>query len=334
MADKTITVPGNQETFDAISNAEQFLMSEGDNDDPLFDSFLNNTANDPENGYYETNFSEFYLEENRQDQNMGNCSYFQEHSDHMNPMPIPICPVPSSTHSCICCQTLREIFHINGTDALKLEIHGRLGIISHAIEEKYSTDMSSQYHEYQKFDFWNKSISCVKQFLIKYCDDRRQEGYIVLQDPLSGFYEALSIGIDGYGSQDPDLFQASTDMNRKDSLNQLVEEESDVRLTKNYIAAQRERAGKLKLRDLAEYFHLPISAASKEMNICASAIKKICRKEGLSRWPHRKIKSIKSQISKKKKSLNSVDEDERERALAQIHELEQILELLCGENVG
>lgn len=52
---------------------------------------------------------------------------------------------------------------------------------------------------------------------------------------------------------------------------------------------QRERAGKLKLRDLAEYFHLPISAASKEMNICASAIKKICRKEGLSRWPHRKV---------------------------------------------
>lgn len=39
-----------------------------------------------------------------------------------------------------------------GTEALKLEIHGRVGIISHAIEERYSTDMSSQYHEYQKFE--------------------------------------------------------------------------------------------------------------------------------------------------------------------------------------
>lgn len=57
------------------------------------------------------------------------------------------------------------------------------------------------------FSFWNKSISCVKQFLIKYCDDRRREGYIVLQDPLSSFYEALCIGIDGFGNQDPGLFQ-------------------------------------------------------------------------------------------------------------------------------
>lgn len=52
---------------------------------------------------------------------------------------------------------------------------------------------------------------------------------------------------------------------------------------------QRERTGKMKLRDLAGYFHLPISEASKEMNICPSAIKSICRKGGLLRWPHRKV---------------------------------------------
>lgn len=114
MADQTITAPGNQETFDAISSAEQFLMFEGNNDDPLFDSFLNNMANDPENGYCETNLSGFYLEENRHDENTGTCNFFQENSDHMNLMPIPISPVPPSTHSCLCCQTLREIFHING----------------------------------------------------------------------------------------------------------------------------------------------------------------------------------------------------------------------------
>ncbi|KZV50165.1 hypothetical protein F511_21926 [Dorcoceras hygrometricum] len=211
MADQTITFPDNQETTDAISSAEQFLMFEGDNDGPLFDPFVYNLVNDPrENGYTETDFPGFYLEENRHDENTGkNCGSFPENSDNLNLMPIPMSPVPSSTHSCISCHTLREIFHINGTEALKLEIHGLLGIITHAIEERYSTDMSSEYHEYHKFDFRDKSISCVKQFLIKYCHDRRQEGYIILQDPLSSFYEALCVGLERYGNQDPGLFQGT-----------------------------------------------------------------------------------------------------------------------------
>ena len=45
----------------------------------------------------------------------------------------------------------------------------------------------------------------------------------------------------------------------------------------------------MKLKDLAKYFHLPIDDAAKEMKLCASAIKGICRKEGMERWPYRKV---------------------------------------------
>jgi hypothetical protein len=41
--------------------------------------------------------------------------------------------------------------------------------------------------------------------------------------------------------------------------------------------------------ELAKYFHLPIAEAAKELGVCATVLKKICRKNGISRWPHRKV---------------------------------------------
>ncbi|KAK9102476.1 hypothetical protein Sjap_019730 [Stephania japonica] len=37
--------------------------------------------------------------------------------------------------NCICCQVLREIVHFNGDYTEKLEIHGRIGLISHVVHE-------------------------------------------------------------------------------------------------------------------------------------------------------------------------------------------------------
>lgn len=41
--------------------------------------------------------------------------------------------------------------------------------------------------------------------------------------------------------------------------------------------------------DLTKYFHLPINVAGKAIGICPTVLKKICRKHGLQRWPHRKV---------------------------------------------
>lgn len=53
---------------------------------------------------------------------------------------------------------------------------------------------------------------------------------------------------------------------------------------------QRERTGKLTLRDLAGYFHLPLEIAAEKLNLCPTVIKRICRRDGLKRWPHRKVR--------------------------------------------
>ena len=49
--------------------------------------------------------------------------------------------------------------------------------------------------------------------------------------------------------------------------------------------------------DLAKYYHLPINEAAKQLEICTSVLKKICRKQGIKRWPHRKFKSLDRLIS-------------------------------------
>ena len=43
--------------------------------------------------------------------------------------------------------------------------------------------------------------------------------------------------------------------------------------------------------ELSKYFHLPINQVAKELGVCATILKKLCRKNGIPRWPHRKVYS-------------------------------------------
>ncbi|KAK1263659.1 Protein RKD3 [Acorus gramineus] len=45
----------------------------------------------------------------------------------------------------------------------------------------------------------------------------------------------------------------------------------------------------MRLKDLVGYFHLPITSAAKELQVCSTALKKVCRRNGVKRWPHRKV---------------------------------------------
>ncbi|KAL6575554.1 hypothetical protein OROHE_000931 [Orobanche hederae] len=93
---------------------------------------------------------------------------------------------------------------------------------------------------------------------------------------------------------------------------------------------QRERTRNLRLKDFVDCFDLPIEDAARKMNICPTVIKKICRKNGVLRWPYRKIKSIKKKISNEAKIVDLSDDQERIRALEDIRkhqrELAQIYE--------
>eukprot|EP00898_Chlorokybus_atmophyticus_P008253 jgi/Chlat1/8429/Chrsp80S07850 len=57
-------------------------------------------------------------------------------------------------------------------------------------------------------------------------------------------------------------------------------------------AAQRKRTAKITLAHLSKQFHLPINAAAKQLGICPTVLKKICRRHNMKRWPHRKSHGI------------------------------------------
>lgn len=50
------------------------------------------------------------------------------------------------------------------------------------------------------------------------------------------------------------------------------------------------------LEELSKYFDKPIVDASRELNVSVSVLQKICRANGVSRWPYRKLKSVSRQI--------------------------------------
>lgn len=36
----------------------------------------------------------------------------------------------------------------------------------------------------------------MKNYLVQYCEERKQAGFVIARDPLSIFYEALCVGLD------------------------------------------------------------------------------------------------------------------------------------------
>jgi len=57
-----------------------------------------------------------------------------------------------------------------------------------------------------------------------------------------------------------------------------------------------ERITDITLHELSQYFHMPITQASKELKVGLTVLKKRCREFGIPRWPHRKMKSLDSLI--------------------------------------
>ncbi|XP_024930473.3 uncharacterized protein LOC112491998 [Ziziphus jujuba] len=251
--------------------------------------------------------------------------------------PLSIWPVPPVPFNCSCCQVLREIIHVHGDKIMKLEIHGRLGMICHAVFQNQSVDVnSSGNNRWEMFDFCKKSIEDVKHFLVQYCIQRKLEGYTMQQDPLSFFYEAVCVGLEWDEITNIDDLILTSPVNSGVARMQQPEEagqpEVGIEAERNprSLAEQRQRTGRLTLMDLKEYLHLPIEEAARRMNVCPTVVKKICRRNGLTRWPHRKIKSIRKQISNLLPSLHSEDARTRINAQTEINRLQQQVTNICA----
>jgi len=62
---------------------------------------------------------------------------------------------------------------------------------------------------------------------------------------------------------------------------------------------------------------------AKSLKICTTLLKKICRRHGIQRWPHRQIRSIERSTKALRVALTNATGVERERMLEQIDQLEQ-----------
>ena len=50
------------------------------------------------------------------------------------------------------------------------------------------------------------------------------------------------------------------------------------------------------VEELSQHLHLPEKAVAKELGLCLTSLKKLCRQHGIMRWPYRKLKSLDKQI--------------------------------------
>jgi len=91
--------------------------------------------------------------------------------------------------------------------------------------------------------------------------------------------------------------------------------------------------GLLGVYEVAQHFHRPINEASKFLNICPTVLKKICRKAGLPRWPHRKLQSIHRELDKLRTLLNdnTQTEEQIQGLQGRISHLERERRHICFE---
>ncbi|XP_054796777.1 uncharacterized protein LOC129302128 [Prosopis cineraria] len=243
-----------------------------------------------------------------------------------NVIPLTFWPPNPVAFHCSSCQVLREIIHTNGIKFSKLEIHGRLGVICHAIlRQNINVGYSRDDRQIHMIDFCGRSMEDVKNFVRQYCAEKNATGYFTVQDPLSAYYEALCIGMDWNEDINDEFLGMWADNSGGAS-----DEAEDMDKTRTSLSTQRERAGKMKLSDFSDVFHLPIEEAARQVNLCPTVVKKICRKEGLARWPHRKIKSIMRKINILRGSLNSAEAASRAQTEAEIERLHRELIHHCG----
>ncbi|XP_058781038.1 uncharacterized protein LOC131655152 [Vicia villosa] len=273
------------------------------------------------------------MHEDQQTQPLNQIPVSMNQTDAMTLDQWPPTPIP---YFCSCCQVLREIIHANGSQFEKLEIHGRLGLITHAIH--HQTPVNGDLPISQMIDLSRKSLDEIKNYLAQYCMEHILEGYFILQDPMSAYYETLCTGLDwieDFNMEGPvDNNQNNSDeMVEQEQEQQQVSENGNPITDKKNLSEQREKAGKLTLNDLCDYFHLPIEEAAKTVDLCPTVLKKTCRKAGLARWPHRKVKSLLKQIALLGTQLEKQEPATRARTEEDISRLKQEMIDHCGGHI-
>lgn len=80
--------------------------------------------------------------------------------------------------------------------------------------------------------------------------------------------------------------------------------------------APTQRVANIALKDLAKYFDVPITEASRSLKVGLTVLKRKCREFGIPRWPHRKIKSLDSLIQDLQEETKRQEREDKAAAMA------------------
>ena len=62
------------------------------------------------------------------------------------------------------------------------------------------------------------------------------------------------------------------------------------------------------LEELEQYFNIPEKQVAKNLGVCLTSLKKLCRHHGIHRWPYRKLKSIEKKIHRIRQNSGAFDD--------------------------
>jgi len=62
------------------------------------------------------------------------------------------------------------------------------------------------------------------------------------------------------------------------------------------------------LEELEQYFNVPEKQVAKNLGVCLTSLKKLCRHHGIHRWPYRKLKSIEKKIHRIRQNSSVFDD--------------------------
>jgi hypothetical protein len=76
-----------------------------------------------------------------------------------------------------------------------------------------------------------------------------------------------------------------------------------------------EVAKRLPVHVLENFYHVPLNVAAKELNVSLTMLKKLCRQDGIKRWPHRQVSSLNKSIDKLEQKLMMCKEEKAVKAI-------------------
>jgi SHAQKYF class myb-like DNA-binding protein len=87
----------------------------------------------------------------------------------------------------------------------------------------------------------------------------------------------------------------------------------------------------ISIEELRAHFDRPIIDVAKDFGICITLMKKICRRNGIKRWPHRQIRSLSKSIASMEAAMLSAHGGEREKYRDQIVNLKMKRESVIAD---